>query len=329
MWRKAGSAVLLILLAAAPAFGQEWARKMFQETKHDFGYVAREGKAEFEFVLSNIYLEDVHIAGVKSSCGCTSPRIKQAKLKTYEKGGIIVAFNTRSFVGRKGATVTVTFDKPLYAEVRLQVTGHVRSDVVLTPGSARLGSVDQGAPADAKLAVSYAGRSDWKILEVRSANPHISGEVVQRSRGGGRVSYDLLVHLDRNVPVGYLNEHLVLITNDRRSTQIPVRVEGHVRSAITVSPSSLFMGVVQPGKKVTKQLVVRGNRPFRILSITCDDDSFTFEASADGPSKPLHVIPVTFVAGGGGGKVTRTIRIETDLGEAVPELAAYAVVSSP
>ena len=72
-----------------------------------------------------------------------------------------------------------------------------------------------------------------------------------------------------------------------------------------------------------------GKRPFRILSITCDDASFTFQSPADGPPKPVHVIPVTFAAGTGAGKVTRMIRIETDLGDAVPELAAYAVVSSP
>ncbi len=329
MWRKAGSAVLLILFAVTPAIGQQWARKMFEEDSHDFGYVARGARAEFEFVLSNIYLEDVHIASVRSSCGCTSPRIKKAWLKTYEKGAIIATFNTNAFLGRRGATVTVTFDKPFYAEVQLRVSGHIRSDVVFSPGSVRLGSVAQGTAADSKVTVNYAGRSDWKILEVRSPNPHISGEVVQRSRGGGQVSYELRVHLDPNAPVGYLNDHLVLITNDRRATQIPVRVEGQVASAVTVSPGSLFMGVVQPGKKVTKQVVVRGNQPFRILSITCDDESFTFQTPVDGLPKPLHLIAVTFAAGASSGKVTRTIRIQTDLGQTVRSLTAYAVVLSP
>ena len=149
MWRRTVCVLLLLILTAAvPALGGDWARKMFEETSHDFGYVARGAKAEFEFVLSNIYLEDVHIAGVRSSCSCTTPRIKQAQLKTYEKGAIIAAFNTRSFLGRKSATVTVTFDKPLYAEVQLHVSGHIRSDVVLSPGSVQLGSVDQGTPAE-------------------------------------------------------------------------------------------------------------------------------------------------------------------------------------
>ena len=329
MLRKAGFVLFLVFLAGPSVFGQEWARKMFEQTRHDFGYVARDGKAEFEFVLSNIYLKDVHIASVRSSCGCTSPRIKQALLKTYEKGAIVAAFNTRAFLGRKGATITVVFDKPSYAEVQLHVSGYIREDVVLRPGSVQLGSVDQGNPADAKIAVSYAGGGDWKILEVRSGNPHISGKAVETRRGGGRVSYDLLVHLDQDAPAVYLKDHLILITNDRRSKQIPVRVEGRVRPALTVSPASLFMGVVRPGKQVTRQLVVQGKKPFRIVSITCEDDALKLQAPADDAAKSLHVIPVTFIAGSQPGKVAKTIWIETDLAETKAELPAHAVVLAP
>jgi hypothetical protein len=86
--------------------------------------------------------------------------------------------------------------------------------------------------------------------------------------------------------------------------------------------------VVQPGQKVTKQLVVKGSRPFRILSISCDDKSFEFSASAEEAPKPLHIVPVTFVAGPDAGKVTKTIYIATDLGGAKPELSAYAVIAA-
>lgn len=329
MLRKVGVVVLLTLLAGSPAVGQEWARKMFQETRHDFGSVARGAKAEYEFVLSNIYLEDVHIASARTSCGCTSPRIKKALLKTYEKGAIIVTLNTGSFYGRKGATITVTIDKPYYGVIQLHVTSYICSDVVVHPDSVQLGTVDRGSTADRKVTVTYAGRSDWRILEARCANPHISSKIIEASRGGGRVKYNLVVHLDENSPAGYLNDHLMLITNDRRLTQIPVLVEGRVVSAVTVSPASLYMGVVEPGKRVTKQLVVRGKKPFRILSIRCDDESFEFGSPPSDVRKPVHLVPVTFVAGKSSGKVSKTIRIETDLGEMVPELAAYAVVTSP
>ena len=74
MKRHMASALLLATMISPPLCAQEWARKMFETTTHDFGSVARGAKAEYEFVLSNIYLEDVHIASVRSSCGFSGAR---------------------------------------------------------------------------------------------------------------------------------------------------------------------------------------------------------------------------------------------------------------
>lgn len=88
------------------------------------------------------------------------------------------------------------------------------------------------------------------------------------------------------------------------------------------------MGVVQPGQKVTKQLVVKSKKPFRILGVSCDDKSFHFDTSKAGTAKELHLVPVTFTAGTDAGKVVKTIKISTDQGQMTPELAAYAVVAA-
>ena len=328
MSRKIALVVFAILfLAGTAGHGQEWAKKMFEVQRHDFGPIAGGSKAEFEFELSNIYLEDVHISSVRSSCGCTRPRIKKALLKTYEKGAIIASINSSAFRGNRGATVTVTFDKPYRAQVQLHVKVNIRGEVAIEPGSVQLGSIDYGESASKTVRVSRTGRSDWKILDVKSANPHVSAKVVQTRRSRGQVTYDLSVHLDENAPAGYIKDHLMLVTNDYGSKQVPVLVEGRVVPSIMVSPSSLFMGVVEPGEKVTKKLVIRSKKPFRILSITCDDESFEFDVPDDDVSKPLHVVPVTFVAGANSGKVAKTIRIQTDAGQTQSELNAYAVVT--
>ena len=144
MVRKGGFVLLLGLLVCTPCFGQEWARNMFKVTEHDFGSVARGAKAEYRFVFENLYLEDVHVAGVRTSCGCTTPSVETPLLKTYEAGAILAHFNTDSFLGQRAATLTVTIDKPFYAEMQLQIRGYIRSDVVVEPGSVQFGPIDQG-----------------------------------------------------------------------------------------------------------------------------------------------------------------------------------------
>lgn len=323
-----GRIVLAAVLVMAPissASAQEWARKMFEATSHDFGAVARGAKVEYRFKLTNIYEEEVHISGVHSSCGCTSPQITKDTLKTYEEGAILAVFNTRSFTGQKAATVTVNIDRPFPAEVQLHVSGYIRSDIVVYPGEAEFGSVDQGAGAEKKLEVNYAGRNDWQIVQVKTGNPHLVAKVNETQRGNGNVSYQLEVRLKPSAPAGYFKDQVTLVTNDMRATEVPVEVEGQVVAEVTLSPSSLFLGVVKPGQKVTKQLVVQAKRPFKITGVICEDPSF--EAKPDSASKTVHVIPITFTASGTSAKIERRIRIQTDLGSDVsPELKAYAQI---
>ncbi len=311
------------------ARAQEWAVKMFDKTNHDFQTVARGAKAIYSFKLKNLYEEPVHISNVRSSCGCTTPKISKPDLKTFEVGEILAELNTRSFVGNKSATITVTFDRPYPAEVQLGVTAHIRSDVVVQPGELDLGSFDAGEVIERKLVVTYAGRDDWQIVDAKTRDPHFEVELHETSRGAGRVAYEVVVRLTKDAPPGYIKDQLILVTNDGRGTEIPVDMEGRALSALTVSPASLFMGVVRPGEQATKQLIIRGKKPFRITSIECKDKRFSIETPTE--AKAVHLAPVIFTAGDKPGKVTSSIVIRSDQGdEAIAKCAAYAeVVAEP
>ncbi len=318
--------VALMLLTAAPAFAQEWARKMFKGTEHEFGAVAAGSKVEHRFQLTNIYKEDIRIASVTSSCGCTTPVITQRMLKTHEKGEIVAVYNTTSFSGARNAVLTVTFDQPFHAEVQLKVNGYIRRDVVLNPGFIELGTVPFGETAERRIDIDYAGRNDWEIRDVRTTNDHLEAELTKKPRtGNGRVAYQLLVRLRQGAPPGYIDEQLTVLTNDNRMTQFPIDVRGKVESEISVSPSPLFLGVVQPGEAVTKHLVIRGKKPFKITGVQCENDCFQIDA--DDEVKSLHLVPVTFTSDKPG-KSTAKVRLETDLGKGVkPEVSVSAQVA--
>ncbi|HEX5446725.1 MAG TPA: DUF1573 domain-containing protein [Pirellulales bacterium] len=307
--------VSLICGVGAPQLSaQEWARKMFDETQHNFGTVARSAKTEHHFRFKNIYVPDIHISGVRASCGCTTTWVTKDTLKTYEEGEIVAHFNTDRFSGQRGATLTVTIDRPYYAEVQLRVDGYIRTDVVVDPGSIEFGSVDQGQPAEKQVQIAYAGRPDWKIVDIKSSNPFLKASVTEAERRGGQVSYRLAVSLAPNAPAGYLQDQLLLVTNDQRGTQVPVTVEGRIVPELMVNPSSLALGRLQPGQQVTKQLVVQGKSPFRIVRVACSHEGFEFKLDAQaGEPKTVHLVPVTFAAGAEPAKIVEMIRIETDL----------------
>ncbi len=326
--RLFGLGLVLALTSSSAVFAQDWGRKIFDETSHDFGRVARGSKSEFSFKIHNPFKETVHISDVRSSCGCTTPRIVKDTLATYEESAIIATFNTRTFLGQRHATLTVVIDKPLYTEVQLEISGYIRRDIVIHPGEVALGKVDQGAATEKRISISYAGRNDWAITDVKSGSSYLQTQLIETQRSTGLVSYDLVVKLTPDAPSGPFNEQLMLLTNDQRSPEVPLDVEGEVVADLTVSPPSLLMGVLAPGQKSTKQLVIKAKQPFRITGVECDETCF--EIHVPDTSKPMHVLPITFVAGSKPGKVSHKIRLRTDLGQdIVAEFSAFAQVVVP
>lgn len=328
-WLRATAVFALAALAAAPVSAQEWARKMFKETQYNFGSVARAAKTEHHFKFENIYLEDVHISGVRASCGCTTPWVTKDTLKTYETAEVVAHFNTDRFNGQRGATLTVTIDRPFAAEVQLRVDGYIRSDVVVNPGSVQFGSLDQGQGAEKHLDVNYAGRGDWKVTEVKSSNPNLIAKIAEKSRQNGQVSYALTVSLDAGAPAGYLQDQLILVTDDRSLRQVPVAVEGRITPELVVNPSLVSVGRLQPGQTVRKQIVVQAKQPFHITRVECDNGHFQpdLSATAQAEAKTVHLVPIQFAAGTQPGKIVGTIRIETDLhGGSETEVPAMALV---
>jgi len=331
--RFALPAALVCCLVASVGLGQDWARAMFDHTFHDFGVVPRGANVEHRFRIKNIYREDVHIQSVRSTCGCTVPRITRQWLKTNETAEIVAALDTRRFTDRKDATLTVTFDQPFPAEVQLRVTCFIRHDVIFEPGAVQFGTVVQGTRTPVRLSVSQTGRHDWAIVDVQSHNRHLEARLQEVGRNLGQVTYELWVFLKEDAPVGYLKDYVVVVTNDLnpQTARILLAVEGVVippPTAVTAAPSTLHLGVLCTGRSVSRTLVVRGGAPFRILEVAGPDSRFRFEWAQD--AKPLHVICAIVSSGDTPGHLAGTIRIRTDApGYQLLEVAVDGQVVGP
>jgi hypothetical protein len=309
--------IALFLSMPSGARAQDWTRSMFDQMDHDFGTVARGAKCEHRFLVTNAFKEDAHIESAHASCGCTTPEVPVEVIKTWQKAYVVAKVDTTNFQGQKDVTITVVFDKPFRAEAQLQIHCYIRSDVVVQPGSVQFGSVPQGTAVQQRVAVSYAGRPNWKILGVECATPGVTGRAVETGRhaasggGAGRVDYDLTVDLAANVAPGYIRNQLFLLTNDPnpRATRVPVIVEGVVLSPVSIHPSPLYMGTVDVNNTVTRQFIVRGDLPFKITKVVSSNPGFKCEVPQD--SAKLLRLPVTFTGADVPGKASGTIRIET------------------
>lgn len=286
----------LFVLGAAPSYAQyDWAQKMFDKDKIDFGVIARGSDAQYRLKIKNIYPDQVHISNVRTTCGCSAAEPSQSILQPGEEGYIQVKMDTARFQRRKDSNVIVTIDAPQYAEVRIPITAYIRTDVVFTPGAANFGSVEVGKGATTTVALAYAGRDDWAITGIDSPNPNVTVKAEETGRGGGRVNYNLQLTLSPKTPLGAIREQVILKTNDVNFTTVPLLVEGRVESDITITPDVVSLGMMVPGQEKTVNVVLRGRKPFEINKIECESDDEAFKIRMPKAAQPIHVLPLTIM----------------------------------
>ena len=302
-----------VTVSSQSTSSQNWAAKMFAKTSHDFRTVGRGAKCEYHFEFSNLYEEPVHIAAVRSSCGCTTPTVTQNTLKTHEKASVVAKFNTSTFIGQKSAVITVVFDKPYYAEVQLKVSGFIRTDITFDPPEVAFGEIPSGGTSQQDIVITHTGNTNWKITDVRSNCDDLEVQLSKPTVTPGMVRYRMRVNVLDSMPEGDVRERLTLISNDSSFPTTEMSINGRIRPSLSVSPEAISFGTAKPGSVVEKRLVVRGDEAFTINEILCADTRFEFDKPSG--SKKLHFVKMRFKAGTAPDRIGQQVMIKTDLKE--------------
>lgn len=317
---------------------QEWVRQLFPVKEHDFETVPRGAKAEYRFEITNAFEEEIHLSKVSSSCVCATPIIETPVLKAYETGAVLVRFNTDKLGGNQKATISVSIEKPFPAIATLQVRGHIREDITFEPSSVLFGSVPVGEERVKTVKIVYHGRNGfWNVRSAESTNPNISVEIGETTLRRGRIEAELTLKLDKNAPVGRINENLFLVSSDTTASRIPLLVVGEVCPPIMVRPQEFSFGTVYEGDILNKAIVLTGNEPFLVKGFTISGNtvengiSVVPEAPFDTEPKRRYILGLKFVVP----KVEKTTSVcekivfETDNPDVSPTVTVLAVVKPP
>jgi hypothetical protein len=235
-------------------------------------------------------------------------------LLSRDKAGILATFNTTSFYGAKAATVTVVFDKPFYAEVQLQVSGEILTDVTLDPAEIAFGEISAGKEAVSEVTVAFSNRPNLRIQDVRSLFDDLKVKMSEPALSPGRVTYKMRVTLSADAKPGDVAERLTLITNDPFRDKVVVGVTGRIRPPVELKPDAVHFDSVASGDSASERLLLRADKDFAIRQIDCKDKRVSFEFPEG--AKKVHFVKMTFTADNDDtGDFKIPIRIETDLGE--------------
>ncbi|WP_144059272.1 DUF1573 domain-containing protein [Rhodopirellula sp. SWK7] len=287
----------------------DWSDAVFPVKSHSFGTVAVASKTEFKFPIRNTTGRDMHIREVRASCGCTTPILSSNYIPAGGEGYLLARFNTPTFRGKKGATLTVVIDQPFYSEVQLKVDGYIRSDMVFHPGSVEFGTINQGEAKTGGTKIYYAGRSDWQVVDIRANQSWLIPQFKQIERGPGKATYELTIAVREDAPAGTFQDEVIVQTNDRSMPRVPLRVSGNVVTSLNISPKSIAFGTVKPDQELVQRLVITGREPFAIASIKCP--GWNVEFDNNGAEKKIHVLSIKMTPDSARGAQRSALTIET------------------
>ena len=296
--RLATLVFVIAISTSQSASGQltaDWAKSMFDKQKIDFGVIARGSDARQTVNITNNSRNTVHIASVRTTCGCSAAKPSQQLLNPGETSVVEVTMDTRKFTRRKDSNVIVTFDQPAITSVTVPITSYIRTDVVVTPGSVVFGAVEDGKGAKKTIDIAYAGRNEWKIREVKSSSKSIKVAARETARANGRVGYALDVELLPTAAAGNIQHVITLVTDDANNPYVPILVSGSVESDIVVTPHVVQFGVAAIGKEVTKRVIIRGRDQIEISGIEVESENEDFKVRMPKGKKNLHILQLTFV----------------------------------
>jgi hypothetical protein len=315
--------VLVLGSAATRAQTSSWADKMFAPapdakplTLHDFGSVPRGAQLYHRFEMTNWYAVPLQIVDVHTSCGCATATASAKVLASKEKGYIDVTMDGRRFTGQKNIKISVSVGPDFTSTAELRVMANARADIVFNPGEVSFGVVPRGETPTQTIDVEYAGVLDWKVNGINTNGAPYNVTIEELYRRPGQVGYRVRFVLQPAAPLGALKQEVFLQTNDPASPLVPVLVEANVQANLTVSPEYIKLTELKVGQELTRKVMVRGSKPFRVLAIDGGDEIVSVVTSLPSQQPLIQHTVVVKCQPGKPGDLRKQLQIKTDIQEA-------------
>lgn len=313
------------LCCAGPVAAASWADSLFESISKDFGSVPRGSTLTHLFRLNNKTDQPVHISGLRVSCGCVTASALQADIAPGQSTVVVAQMDTGRFAGVRSVTIYVSLDRPVVEEVRLWVQANSRDDVSIVPESLAYGQIKRGGGPEKSVNVTFYGGGQWQILEANCDSNYVKTEIKEVRRDESQVTYQLTTTLRSDTPVGKWYSDVWLKTNHQAMPRVRIPLTVEVESNLSLSPTTVNLGEVKVGGQAERRAILRGVRPFKVLSFSGTDSTLNVTDTTD-DSKPVHVLTIT-LRPDKAGDVSRTLRVVTDLdGEAEIEFQTQAKV---
>jgi Protein of unknown function (DUF1573) len=301
--------IIGILTAGSVRAGE--AEKFFAERVKDFGTVPFGPTLVHHFKITNTTEHQVFIASARVSCGCVSASIPTNTLRPGESTYLTAHMDTKRFVGPKEVIVYVNFSQP-HDEVTLSVRANRNDNFSKSSEALQIGQVRKGAEGTGAVQVTMRNDPYFELREAQSGTDFVKAGFKLLRRDRAEVVYELDATLKPGLDTGVWTTDLTFTTSSPVLPVVRVPVLVEVVAPITATPATVQFPAVRVGDRKELSVVVKGDKPFKIVDVRGGDD--LVKAVADGAeAKAAHILRLVFQPSAAG-DLTKTITVVTDGG---------------
>jgi hypothetical protein len=296
--------------------GGGWAAALVSQTEHNWGTVERGAQLSHQFTITNPTGKDVRIKNVSPSCHCVSPMVTDYTIPPGGTSIIDARMNTSGFLGSKTVTITVTFDRPRRGELQLRVSTVSSGGANVASSEVDFGVATLGQKVEKKLILDFTGAVDRKIESVQFNKDKLTADFKELERTGDRVRYELTLVLPETLAPGQLEEKVLIRTNDPKTSETTVIAKARIEGQITMVPDTFKLNQLSPGDKLTRNVIIKGAAPFRIVQV--NNTLGMFAVQSGGADKTVQMVSVTFTAPADPGAIPDHLEFLTNMTDGKP-----------
>ena len=195
----------------------------------DFGEAPSEESVQASFTLRNEGDESLHIAYVRSSCGCTTTALDQRDLAPGEETPLIATLSLKNRSGPQNKRLTIGSNDPGHPDVPAIIQGIAIRHLALRPSVIVLCSASQGQSITRTVDILSEDNTPFHILSIEASHPDLAVGITPVSPHACRLS----LTLPPTWPAGRIDESLRIHTDHPHAPLLACGIVGTMQTQET------------------------------------------------------------------------------------------------
>ncbi len=192
------------------------------------------------------------------------------------EGKIEVKFSTGRKWGTQKKTIRVSSNDPEHPTSVITVTGDIQIYFGFRRPYLRIGRLKRDETKTFTSYITTQDRETAEVTRIETTSPHITARELKDKPGGHANEIPIEVTISPGLPVGKVNEHVVVHSNLEREPYARLQIKGEIMGDIDVMPNS-FVYMIRDGnlrpEHLKKKIHVSMNKDSEELNILDIKDS--------------------------------------------------------